>query len=167
MAIKNDELARTSGGHLPAHRILRVILAASKQGGDMGELYSAFGTQRHVLGEAYGDNVIKQVLKEQNLDQALLKYADETSLDSELEASINSALEVVGNDVGVPIIIFNKDGKRSGYFGPVLLKLPSVSHSLDLWDGLVTLATSEEFYELKRSRDGVGPDTASTAICIP
>lgn len=167
LAIKNNELDSESGHHLPAHRVLRVILAANKTGADMGELYTDFGTRSHVGGDSFSDEMITKVLQQQKLSPNLAESADDSSLDSELETSINSALEVVGNDVGVPIIIFNKDGNRYGYFGPVLNSMPSVSDSLKLWDGLVTMATTQEFYELKRSRDSGGPNAASTAVCVP
>lgn len=167
LAIKNDEFNKKGGGHISAHRVLRVILAASKLGADMGELYSAFGNQKHIMGESYGDDIILRILEDQKLSAGLLKSADDTTLDRELEDSMNSALEVVGNDVGVPVIIFNQDDQRFGYFGPVLISMPSVSDSLKLWDGLLVLATSKEFYELKRTRKHGDANTASTAVCIP
>lgn len=167
LAIKNNELADDNGRHMPSHRVLRVILAASRQGGDMGELYTAFGNKNHIMGEPYSDEIILSVLAQQKLPETLLKAADDSSLDKELEEIMNSALEVVGDDVGVPIIIFNKDDQRFGYFGPVLISMPSVSNSLKLWDGLVVMATSKEFYELKRTRNHDDIDTASTAICAP
>lgn len=167
LAIKNNQLSKTGGWHSASHRVLRVIIAASQQGVDMGELYSAFGYQKHIMGENYNDIMIAQVLAEQALDADLLNAADDTTLDAQLESSMNSALEVVGNDVGVPIIIFNQNGQRSGYFGPVLISMPNVSNSLKLWDGLVAMATSKEFYELKRTRKHGDADTASTAVCIP
>lgn len=166
LAIKNNELGSKKGDHIPSHRVLRVILAASQKDADMGNLYTAFGTQNHIMGEAYNDEVIMKVLNELNLPENLLESADDTTLDQELEQSMNSALEVVGDDVGVPIIIFNQNNQRFGYFGPVLMSLPSVSDSLKLWDGLVVMATSKEFYELKRTRNHDDIDTASTANSV-
>lgn len=166
LAIKNDELSSENGPHMPAHRVQRIILAAAMQGADLGELYSAFGSRNHVMGDDFSDQVIAEVLADLKLPAELLAFADDTSLDAELETSMNSALEVVGNDVGVPIIIFNTDGERMGYFGPVLNAMPTVSDSLKLWDSLAMLATNKDFYELKRERT-TRPDTASTAICRP
>ena len=133
----------------------------------MGQLYSAFGTHRHIYGEDYSDELITKVLAELKLPPRLIEAEDDTNYDKALRSSLDSALEVVGDDVGVPTIIFNQDGQRTGYFGPVLQKLPSVSESLKLWDGLQTLATNQDFYELKRTRPSGGPETASTAICVP
>lgn len=168
LAMKNDELGKASGGHVPAHRVLRVIQAAqTHHSANAGELYTAFGTQRHIMGETYTDELIQSVLRGQKLPESLLAAADDTSYDEALRASLDSALEVVGDDVGVPTIIFHTHGKRTGYFGPVLQDLPGVADSLKLWDGLVTLASSDEFYELKRTRPAGGPNTASTAVCRP
>lgn len=168
--MKNNELDgehnKTKHGvaHRDAHRVLRVMMAS---GADLGQLYSAFGMQKHIFGEEFTDELIGKVLEEQKLPTDLLKAADDTKYDKMLRDSLNSAIEVVGDDVGVPTIIFEIDGKRTGYFGPVLQKLPSVTESLKLWDGLQALATNPDFYELKRTRPAGGPETASTAICIP
>lgn len=168
--MKNDELGGEHDGtkhgdaHRAAHRVLRVMVASST---DMGELYSAFGTQKHIFGEEFTDELIGKVLEEQKLPADLLKAADDTKYDKALQESLDSAFEAVGNDVGVPTIIFDIDDKRTGYFGPVLQKLPSVTESLKLWDGLQVLATNPDFYELKRTRPAGGPETASTAICVP
>lgn len=169
LALKNGELGdiKHSSEHGNSHRVLRVMQLAASQGSDMGEMYTAFGTERHIMGEEYADEIIKKVLAELDLSAELLSAADDKSQDSALRDSLDSALEVVGNDVGVPTIIFNDGGKRTGYFGPVLQDLPGVADSLKLWDGLRVLATAPQFYELKRTRPDSGPNTASTAICLP
>lgn len=174
LAIKNDCLDASkptrdehAGYHRQSHRVLRVMQAAASDGADLGELYTAFGTQCHVYGEDYTDEIIAKVLADLKLPAELLSAADDKSYDKALQASLDSALEVVGDDVGVPTIVFNDDGKRTGYFGPVLQKLPSVTDSLKLWDGLQVLATNQDFYELKRTRPSGGPETASTAVCVP
>ena len=65
----------------------------------------------------------------------------------------------------MPTIIFNNNGKKQGYFGPVLQELPNKEEALKLWDGLAVLASSETFYELKRSRPSGDPNVFSTAKC--
>lgn len=169
LAIKNSELANDGSdatphgeGHRQAHRVLRVIRAAGQRGTPAIDLYSAFGRRVHVDGGRYDDALIAEVLAEQGLPADLAKAADDTSLDAGLEAEMQSALEVTGEDVGVPIIVFTDGGTRRGYFGPVLNGMPDVDESLAIWDGLEKLAPTSLFFELKRSRDGA-PDTASTA----
>lgn len=171
LAIKNDVLESGDGEHdakqRAAHRLLRVMLAASKQyGADLGELYTTAGIQIHVGEEAIDDDLIKYVLQQHSLPEALLQAADDTSLDQTLQGSIADATTIVGQDVGVPLIIFElADSQKQGYFGPVLNELPEKPEALELWDALSKLATSKSFYELKRSRPDGGPDVISTAKC--
>lgn len=170
LAIKNDELpggaSENSGhskGHNAGHRVLRVIAAAEKEGADAGGLYTVFGAARHVDGTDFTDELISEILADSGLSADLLKAADDDSWDEHLNAELKSALDLVGDDVGVPIIAFEReDGTKQGYFGPVILTLPEEEESLAMWDGLSNLATVETFYELKRTRPAGGPDTQST-----
>lgn len=170
MAIKNDKLSGDlkASKHGSSHRILRVIMAAA--GGDnqkISELYTAFGIPFQAAGFEFDDELIKDVLKDNNLDENLLSAADDPSYDEEIHQSMRSALDVTGEDVGVPIIVFtDENGQRRGFFGPVLDALPSDEESLKLWDGLSAMASSSHFFELKRSRkDSDGPNIGSTARC--
>lgn len=168
LAIKNGELDEESKkgfDHMPAHRIERVMLAANKQGIDLGEIYKQFGIMHFISGEEYNDELISSVLKQMKLDQNLLDAADDKSLDDELNKSTNEAVGIVGQDIGVPTMVFTtEDGRKTGFFGPVILSLPDVDEAAKQWDALVTLASSSNFYELKRGREG-GPDVFSTAKC--
>lgn len=170
LAIKNDDFngdgERESIGHIASHRVLRVMLAATEGGASMDGLYTSFGTQKHIIQEPYSDEIIAKVLADLKLPADLINRADDTSLDGKLSESISSATDIVGDDVGVPIIVFTlPDGSQSGYFGPVLESLPDKEACLSLWDGLAVLATSPDFYELKRERPSGMPDTGSTARC--
>lgn len=174
LAIKNNELAgggneKTEHGelHRAAHRILRVIVAASEQTTTPQiDLYTAFGIKYHVAGFDYDDDMIRDVLAELELSDSLLEAADNTAIDEQIETSMKMATDVAGDDIGVPTIVFtNTDGSQQGFFGPVLQTLPTIDEALDLWDGLSKLATNTSFYELKRSRPDGGPDVASTAKC--
>lgn len=169
LAIKNDELvAKASESthanvHRSAHRILRVIEAAAADGADRLALYTTFGKMMHVDGYDYDDTAISLGLTLNKLPATLVEAADDTKYDKALTASMQSALDIVGNDVGVPIIVFEPaNGQPTGYFGPVLQSLPNQEDGLKLWDGLAAIATTKEFYELKRTRPQGNPDTGST-----
>lgn len=169
LALKNDELKEKSGespyaaDHRRAHRVLRVIEAAAAIGADRQALYSTFGKALHVDGYDYDDTSISLGLTINKLPQELLQAADDSKYDKALNDSMQSAISIVGNDVGVPIIVFKpKSGEPAGYFGPVLQALPNQADSLQLWDGLSKLATIDQFYELKRTRPSSHPDTGST-----
>ena len=171
LAMKNNELAGDDDAvnehgemHRSSHRVLRVITKAAEQhGASVIDLYSAFGRRFHLDHEKYDDTMIADVLAAAGLPAELAKAADDTSLDEGLQASINSAVEAVGDDTGVPTIVFvSDDGQRRGFYGPVLQELPSKDDALRLWDSLVGLVSVPAFYELKRTRPEGMPDTAST-----
>lgn len=173
LAIKNKALeakAKESPhakNHRDSHRVLRVMMVASEMHGTpLIDSYSVFGTKRHTAGFDYNDEWIANVLDEMKLPAELIEAADDASYDDKLKAELQSAIDIVGEDVGVPTIVFtNENGEKQGYFGPVIRELPEMDEALKLWDGLANLATVSSFYELKRSRPAGGPDTASTARC--
>lgn len=169
LAIKNDELVAKetesthANVHRSAHRVLRVIEAAAADGADQLALYTTYGKMMHVDGYEYDDTAISLGLTLNKLPAKLAEAADNTKYDKALKASLQSALDIVGNDVGVPIIVFQPtEGQPIGYFGPILQSLPSQEDGLKLWDGLAVIATTKEFYELKRNRPGGNPNTDST-----
>lgn len=171
LAMKNNELAGDDDAvnehgemHRSSHRVLRVITKAAEQhGASVIDLYSAFGRRFHLDHEKYDDAMIADVLAAAGLPAGLAKAADDTSLDEGLQASIDSAVEAVGDDTGVPTIVFvSDDGQRRGFYGPVLQELPSKEDALRLWDSLVGLVSVPAFYELKRTRPEGMPNTAST-----
>lgn len=171
LALKNDELdgqdhTKEAANHRAAHRVLRVMLAAEKHGADLGRLYTEFGKPFHLLDQAYDDSLITQALADLDLPADLLAAADDTAYDDKLASSLQTAIKVAGDDIGVPTIVFTADdGSKSGFFGPVLQQLPSEAAAFRLWDGLSQLAADSNFYELKRSRPGGKPDVFSTARC--
>lgn len=172
LALKNNELVEDnpdySQSHLAAHRLMRVMQAASKQhaGSLLIDMYTSAGIKHHIAGDEFTDELIESVLIQNNLPASLLEAADDTSYDEELQQSINSATQIAGEDIGVPTIVFkNENNEQQGFFGPVLQTLPEMDEALELWDGLSKLATNSSFYELKRSRPNGDPDIISTAKC--
>jgi hypothetical protein len=69
--------------------------------------------------------------------------------DEALKASHQSGIERVGMDVGTPIVSVN----GSSFFGPVVTPMPKGEAAAKLWDGLVLVAGTDGFFELKRTRD--------------
>jgi len=161
LATKNGELGGEDvTGHLDthtiAHKVLRIIEAINeKEGISRGELYTEFGKAYFIDKSLNDDDFIPEVLNRLELDKEYLTQADNTLHDEKLEQHIKNATEIVGNDVGVPLIVFvNENGEKQGFFGPVLQGLPEKEQGLILWDGLSNLATNSSFYELKRTRTG-------------
>lgn len=142
------------------------MLAAQQHGIELIDSYSLFGLKHHMAGFPYNDEWIANVLEELGAPADLISAADDSSLDAKLQSELDAAIEVVGEDVGVPTIVFTlDDGTRQGYFGPVIREIPELDEALKLWDGLANLATVKSFYELKRSRPNGGADTSSSAVC--
>ncbi len=171
LAIKNNQLDTSDKSKYAilarsSIRVLRVILAAQDNDASIIDLYTDFGIQHHVAGMEFNDEMIAKVLVKHKLPAKLLDAADDKNYDKQLRASIKTATDICGQDIGVPTIIFVlDDGSKNGYFGPVLQELPNLEESLKLWDGLSLLATNKSFYELKRSRPEGDPNVFSTAKC--
>ena len=161
LAIKNDEIyGDDSTGHqephMKAHKLMRIMEAVhAAKGIDRGELYTAFTKAYYLDKDLHDDALAAAVLEQLGVDADYIKAGDDGSYDKSLEAFMDEAIAIVGNDVGVPLIVFvNDEGEKQGYFGPVLQGLPDTQEGLKLWDGIQHLATSKHFFELKRSRTG-------------
>lgn len=160
----NDDTSQKASSHNQSHRVLRVMQQAeAEHPGIIGDLYSRFGKQYFIDKKPYDNDTIAAVLSSANLPSSLIEKADDSDVDDVLQQSIDEAVSIAGEDIGVPTIVFhNDDGAKIGYFGPVLQTLPDKAAGLTLWDGLSQLAQDTNFYELKRSRPSGGPDVAST-----
>lgn len=140
---------------------VRVITAAAKDHGDdvIKSLYDAMGERIHHRGMKDFDEVIREALAEVGLPAELAEAAHSDTVDTELRASHQRAIDLVGDDVGTPVIAVN----GVAFFGPVVSPAPKGEAAGRLWDGCVLVAGTEGFFELKRSRT-VGPifDTAQS-----
>lgn len=174
LAMKNNEVEPSDGeddyaqAHRDGLRTLRVLLAAGKEHDTLLiDGYTASGMVHHLMGNRLDDDGIRSMLVDHlNLPDTLLAAADDTTHDNELRTSLDEAIATVGDDIGVPTIVYElPNGTKQGYFGPVLNELPDLEESLAIWDGLSKLATTKHFYELKRNRPDGDPNTASTARC--
>ena len=133
---------------------VRVIMAAKEEYGDkvVKPLYDAMGTRIHLGGEKDYAKVIVPALEEVGLPTELAQYADTDEHDDRLRASHQRGIDLVGDDVGTPVVAV--DGVA--FFGPVVSPAPKGEAAAKLWDGCVLVAGTPGFFELKRSRD-VGP----------
>lgn len=132
---------------------VRVVIAARHRLGDeiVKPLYDALGTRIHHREEDY-DTAIAGALADLDLPADLAEAATSDALDAELRASHQRAIDLVGDDVGTPVVAV--DGVA--FFGPVVSPAPKGEAAGRLWDGCVLVAGTPGFFELKRSRT-VGP----------
>ena len=130
---------------------VRVVVAAEQAHGSgvVGPLYTALGTRFHVQGEARDRDTIAKALADAGLPADLVDAADDDSHDEALRASHYAGMDLVGMDVGTPVIAV--DGVA--FFGPVVTPAPKGEAAGRLWDGVLAVAGTEGFFELKRTRD--------------
>ncbi len=133
---------------------VRVIVAAAQRHGDevVKPLYDAMGGRIHVGGEKDFAKVIAPALAEVGLPAGLARHADGTEVDEDVRKSHARGIELVGDEVGTPVVAVN----GVAFFGPVVTPAPRGEAAGRLWDGCVLVAGTPGFYELKRSRT-VGP----------
>lgn len=133
---------------------VRVIIAARRDHGDgvVGPLYDAMGTAIHLRKIDDRAEVIRQALEEVGLPAELARYAETDEVDEALRASHAEAIDLVGDDVGTPVVAVGD----VAFFGPVVTPAPQGEAAGLLWDGCVLVAGTPGFYELKRTRT-VGP----------
>jgi hypothetical protein len=135
---------------------VRVLIAAGQKYGPevVRPLYSAMGTRVHVGQQGTGAETIAAALAELELDPELAKAADSTEYDEALRASHDAGMKPVGQDVGTPVVhVPGSTGEKIAFFGPVITPIPRGEAAGKLWDGVLAVAGTDGFFELKRTRD--------------
>ncbi|HEY1827670.1 MAG TPA: DsbA family protein [Acidimicrobiales bacterium] len=129
---------------------VRVCAAAAAKEGEevLLPLYTALGNLMHPGGRR-DDDVIKDALAEVGLPADLLDAATSDEYDEALKKSHHEGMDAVGMDVGTPVIHFN----GHAFFGPVVTPAPKGEAAGRLWDGCILVASTEGFFEIKRTRD--------------
>lgn len=129
---------------------VRVIAAARKAHGDevTKPLYDAIGTRLHLQGEKDFRAATAAALAEVGLPAELIEAADTDEHDAFLRESHDRAIDLVGDDVGTPVISV----EGVAFFGPVVSPAPKGEAAGKLFDGCVLVAGTDGFFELKRTR---------------
>jgi 2-hydroxychromene-2-carboxylate isomerase len=126
------------------------VAAAHANGADvLGPLYTAIGNRVHVEREAPSADTLRAALVDAGLDPGLVSAAESTEFDDEVRASHAAAMELVGTEVGTPVVGIG----GQAFFGPVVTPIPRGEAAGRLFDAVRMLTEVDGFYELKRSRD--------------
>lgn len=138
---------------------VRVCVAAEQRYGTgaLRNLYTALGTRIHLRSEQLSRELFTAALADAGLDPELAGAADDPEFDGALRTSHEAGMRPVGTDVGTPVIHApGPDGTPVAFFGPVVTPAPRGEAAGRLWDGVLLVAGTSGFFELKRSRE-VGP----------
>ena len=129
------------------------VLAATKQhhgNAAVGRFYTSLGTLIHHDDD---ERLVRlaEGIAAAGLPADLIVAGSDSSWDAVLIESTDRAVDLVGKDAGIPIVVI--DGAEHSYFGPVLSPAPTGAKALELWDAYVVLGSIDGIYEIKRTRD--------------
>jgi protein-disulfide isomerase-like protein with CxxC motif len=129
---------------------VRVLIAAEQAHGPEAllPLYTALGNRFHHEKAPKDRETITAALAEAGLPASLADAMDSADYDEALRVSHAEGINRVGYDVGTPVISVN----GMSVFGPVMSPIPRGEAAARLWDGVLLVAGTDGFFELKRSR---------------
>ena len=129
---------------------VRVAIAAEQKFGPevLLPLYTALGTRFHLEQAPKDRPTVEAALAEAGLPTSLADAAETDAYDEALNESHHAGMDQVGMDVGTPVIAT----EGVAFFGPVVSPAPKGEAAAKLWDGVLLVAGTDGFFELKRTR---------------
>ncbi|MFF0792407.1 disulfide bond formation protein DsbA [Streptomyces spiralis] len=129
---------------------VRVCAAAEREYGPgvLGRLYTELGTRFHLERAPKERATYAAALDAAGLDPALAGAAVREDCDRAVRASHRDGIGRVGTDVGTPVVAVGD----VAFFGPVVTPAPRGEAATRLWDGVLAVAATDGFFELKRTR---------------
>jgi hypothetical protein len=134
---------------------VRLAIAAEHKHGNgvLRDLYTALGTRIHRGERPLGRDLYVESLIEVGLPVELADAAQSTEFDEALRVSHHAGMDSVGFEVGTPVIhVPGPGGETIAFFGPVVSPAPRGDAAGRLWDGVLLVAGTDGFFELKRTR---------------
>ncbi len=129
---------------------VRVAVAVAEAEGEraLRPLYTELGERIHRQRRQVDHALVEEALAAAGFAPSYANAMHAPDYDDALAKSHHHAMELVGYDVGTPVIRF---GEHS-FFGPVVTPAPTGEAAGRLWDGFVLVAETPGFFEIKRSR---------------
>jgi len=129
---------------------VRVCIAAEETHGPEAvlPLYTALGNRIHLDKRPRDESLYLDALEEVGLPKELAAAAESTEYDEVLKRSHHAGMDQVGYEVGTPVISV----EGVAFFGPVVSPAPKGEAAGKLFDGVMLIAATDGFYELKRTR---------------
>ncbi|MGN9845329.1 mycothiol-dependent nitroreductase Rv2466c family protein [Nonomuraea sp. H19] len=133
---------------------VRVVAAAAAKHGEqvVGPMYTQLGTRLHNEDMRKQPErlreVIEAALEANALDKDLADAMHSDEWDEAIRASHDEGINLVGQEVGTPIIRVG----ANAFFGPVITKILRGEDAGRLWDGVLAVTEFDDFFELKRTR---------------
>jgi len=129
---------------------VRVVIAAEQKFGPDAvlPLYTALGNRFHLEKAPRDRATAEAALAEAGLPTALADAMEDSGYDEALRLSHHDGMDRVGYEVGTPVISV----RGVSFFGPVVSPVPRGDAAGKLWDGVLLVAGTDGFFELKRSR---------------
>ncbi|WP_203660720.1 mycothiol-dependent nitroreductase Rv2466c family protein [Actinocatenispora rupis] len=133
---------------------VRICIAAERKYGPevLRDLYTALGTRIHPLKQEKNRDLYVAALTEARLPVELADAADTDEYDERLRESHHEGMDPVGYEVGTPVIHVPGADGLVAFFGPVISPAPKGEAAGKLWDGVLAVASTDGFFELKRTR---------------
>jgi len=129
---------------------VRVALGIEERYGaeQLAAFYTAIGTRIHLGREGKGRETIEGALADLGLPAELADLGETDEHDEALRASHHAGMDLVGYEVGTPVIHVGD----VAFFGPVISPAPKGEEAGRVFDGVLALASYPGFFELKRTR---------------
>ena len=135
------------------HDLLRVFESVKTDGGNDAAFAFYWEAATRIHHDEKLDTTPAEILEAVGLDTKHAAANDDgTTWDPIIRTKMHVGLDLVGHEVGTPIIAFDTPDGKTGIFGPVITRAPQGEEGLALWDAMVTMATMDGFWELKRTR---------------
>src|SRR5690606_9609476 len=119
-----EEYAAMLPGTRPAVRVAPAV-AEQYDRETLGRFYTALGNQIHLRGVKDAEEYPPAALEKAGLPTELAEAGSADKWDEALKASHRRGIELVGTDVGTPVVaVENDEGEWVGLFGPVITPAP-------------------------------------------